>query len=93
MPLQQCQSCYIFRISKAFCYWKNEKLKVLVLLNVMKLLYEIYIPFQWCPLCCMIVKKGAVKWEEEDMSQIKQTLTRRNCSFKQGSLTKGEGSV
>ncbi len=36
---------------------KNDKLHVLVLLHGMKRVYEIYIPFQWCPLYCMIIQK------------------------------------
>jgi hypothetical protein len=39
-------SIFIFmKKSKAFCHCKNDKLLVLISLNVMKLSYEIYIPF------------------------------------------------
>ncbi len=37
---------------------KYDDLQVLVSLNGMQLIHEIYTPFQWCPLCCMIIQKS-----------------------------------
>ncbi len=58
------QTCYSDKISKLLAIIKNDKFKVLVSLNVMKLVYEIYIPFQWHTLYNMIIQKHAVLLSE-----------------------------
>jgi len=40
--------------NSVFSFWKNDILCVFVSLNVLTLVYEICVPFQWCPLYCTI---------------------------------------
>jgi hypothetical protein len=54
MKQQECQTCYIYKIE--ITLGKNDKLLVLFKLNITKLVCDICVPFQWCPLYCMVIK-------------------------------------
>ncbi len=41
---------HIYKITKALVFRKNVRMQVLASLNATKPVYEMYIPFQWCPL-------------------------------------------
>jgi hypothetical protein len=48
---------YICKIELEFNLWKNNKLYVLNSLYTIKLVCEVYLPFQWCPLHYIKIEK------------------------------------